>query len=366
VTPVVAALEAGELLVPRGFEADRGMSSAERDNALGRALLLPAWADNQLIASNLDIRQLDGVDGFFRLRSGKVRVVFQKLGRDVVVHRIARRDDVYEGLEELQLVRSGDGLRSLTPRPAASELAPSEFRPAVHKPAQLEPTPNGLSPFTDAQLASAGLPAVAIEALRRLPADLVPDDVLFALDVDTRVVRLVAELWERPDVYLAMLDQGRSLDEEAIRLEEQEIAARMRADLSSSSLLSVRDMAAFAALLDLPIEDWMFYLHPAQARSVQLSADGPIRVRGGAGTGKTVIALHRARRLAEELGGPVLVTTFVKSLPGVWKGVVRGVRAQRAGSTRPPRARQGVDGDLPGRRWIVRPARPRSATGARR
>ena len=51
------------------------MSSAERDNALERALLLPAWADNQLVAANLDICQLDGADGFYRLRSGKVRVV---------------------------------------------------------------------------------------------------------------------------------------------------------------------------------------------------------------------------------------------------------------------------------------------------
>ena len=320
-TTPTAALGRGELLVPKGFEVDRGLSSAERENALERALLLPAWADNQLLASHLDVRQLEGADGFFRLRCGKVRVVFQKHEGDVVVHRIARRDDVYEGLDELRLIRSGDGLRMLAPRPAVQAAEPTELRPAVSKEARLEPTVNALSPFTDAQLASAGLSSEAIDVLRRLPADLYPDDALLALGIDVRVVSLVAELWERPDVYLALLDEGGALDEQAIRLEEEEVAARMRADLSSSSLLSVHDMAAFAALLDRPIEDWMFYLHPVQLRAVQLSPDGPMRVRGGAGTGKTVIALHRARRLAEELGGPVLVTTFVKSLPEVWKGL---------------------------------------------
>jgi hypothetical protein len=85
--------------------------------------------------------------------------------------------------------------------------------------------------------------------------------------------------------------------------------------------VTVSDLAAFSALLDRPVEDWMIYLHPAQQRPVTLSADGPVRVRGAAGTGKTVVALHRARRLAEQLGAPVLLTTFVRNLPTVWRGL---------------------------------------------
>ena len=87
------------------------------------------------------------------------------------------------------------------------------------------------------------------------------------------------------------------------------------------SLLTVRDAADLAALLERPVEDWMVYLHPVQLRAVNLSVDGPVRVRGGAGTGKTVVGLHRARRLAEETGGPVLLTTFVNTLPRVWEGL---------------------------------------------
>src|SRR5205823_4950070 len=51
------------------------------------------------------------------------------------------------------------------------------------------------------------------------------------------------------------------------------------------------------------------------------SNDGPVRVRGGAGTGKTVVALHRARRLATTETGRVLLTTFVTTLPKAWQGL---------------------------------------------
>lgn len=76
-----------------------------------------------------------------------------------------------------------------------------------------------------------------------------------------------------------------------------------------------------AALLEglrrAPIEEWMAFLHPGQARLVRRSFNGPSRIRGAAGTGKTVVALHRAAHLARTTGGPVLVTTFVRTLPPV-------------------------------------------------
>src|SRR6476659_9404059 len=49
------------------------------------------------------------------------------------------------------------------------------------------------------------------------------------------------------------------------------------------------------------------------------SLNGPSRVRGAAGTGKTVVALHRARHLADESDGEVLLTTFVNNLPKIWE-----------------------------------------------
>jgi len=43
-----------------------------------------------------------------------------------------------------------------------------------------------------------------------------------------------------------------------------------------------------------PAEDWVVFLHPARDEIVRASYRGPARVRGAAGTGKTVVALHRA------------------------------------------------------------------------
>lgn len=66
-----------------------------------------------------------------------------------------------------------------------------------------------------------------------------------------------------------------------------------------------------------PIEDWMVFLHPDQAKIVRRSFNGPSRIRGAAGTGKTVVGLHRAAYLAQTSPGRVLVTSFVRTLPQV-------------------------------------------------
>lgn len=71
-------------------------------------------------------------------------------------------------------------------------------------------------------------------------------------------------------------------------------------------------------IMAAPIEDWMVFLHPDQAALVDRSFAGPARVRGAAGTGKTVVALHRARHLARERGGKILFTTYVANLPRVF------------------------------------------------
>jgi AAA domain/Nuclease-related domain/UvrD-like helicase C-terminal domain len=65
-----------------------------------------------------------------------------------------------------------------------------------------------------------------------------------------------------------------------------------------------------------PIESWMTWLSPQQARQVNRQFSGPSRIRGGAGTGKTVLALHRANYLASQ-GRRVLFTSYVKTLPTV-------------------------------------------------
>ena len=73
----------------------------------------------------------------------------------------------------------------------------------------------------------------------------------------------------------------------------------------------VKDQEALALALDAPWERWAVFLHPAQQGVVDRSFNGPARSSGSAGTGKTVVALHRAARLAREgADRRVLLTTF--------------------------------------------------------
>jgi len=60
---------------------------------------------------------------------------------------------------------------------------------------------------------------------------------------------------------------------------------------------------------------WRVFLHPEQRKYAERSYNGPFRLSGGAGTGKTVVLLHRARMLARrEPGSRVLLTTFTTNL----------------------------------------------------
>ncbi|MFH0883823.1 MAG: UvrD-helicase domain-containing protein, partial [bacterium] len=63
--------------------------------------------------------------------------------------------------------------------------------------------------------------------------------------------------------------------------------------------------------LDYPWEKWTVFLHPAQRQWVERDYSGPARVSGSAGTGKTIVALHRAVFLARaNPDARVLLTTF--------------------------------------------------------
>lgn len=69
------------------------------------------------------------------------------------------------------------------------------------------------------------------------------------------------------------------------------------------------------AALDYPWEKWAVFLHPEQRDWVEREHTGPSRVSGSAGTGKTIVALHRAAHLARaNQDVRVLLTTFSDAL----------------------------------------------------
>jgi hypothetical protein len=72
--------------------------------------------------------------------------------------------------------------------------------------------------------------------------------------------------------------------------------------------------------LDYPWDKWAVFLHPAQRRLVEREYSGPARISGSAGTGKTIVALHRAVWVARtHPEARVLLTTFSKALANALK-----------------------------------------------
>ncbi|MER7643724.1 UvrD-helicase domain-containing protein [Streptomyces sp. NPDC126522] len=93
---------------------------------------------------------------------------------------------------------------------------------------------------------------------------------------------------------------------------------RAQGELSDGlfDLAGLRD-AALEEALRAPIEQWMTFLHPDQIALVRRNWAGPARISGPAGTGKTVVGLHRAAHLAQRTTGRLLYVTFANNLPRV-------------------------------------------------
>ena len=77
----------------------------------------------------------------------------------------------------------------------------------------------------------------------------------------------------------------------------------------------MRDVDELERALDFPWDKWTIFLHPAQRQWVEGGYNGPARVSGSAGTGKTIVALHRAVFLARKNeDARVLLATFSDTL----------------------------------------------------
>ena len=126
---------------------------------------------------------------------------------------------------------------------------------------------------------------------------------------------------------LILLAEGRQIEaviEELERkrpahIDPEDVAAALKTYESKAEFLVITDDDELEAMLAAPLEQWRVFLHPSQRRLIERNWSGPVRVLGGAGTGKTVVAMHRARWLAQQLiksesSGRVLFTTYTRNL----------------------------------------------------
>jgi len=87
---------------------------------------------------------------------------------------------------------------------------------------------------------------------------------------------------------------------------------------------TMHDIEELERALDFPWDKWTIFLHPSQRELVERNYSGPARVSGSAGTGKTIVALHRAVYLAKnDEGARVHLTTFSPLLANALKAKLK-------------------------------------------
>lgn len=94
------------------------------------------------------------------------------------------------------------------------------------------------------------------------------------------------------------------------------LAEALQTDNTKQSFVVVEGEEELERIMAEPLEKWRIFLHPSQRKIVEKNYNGPARVTGGAGTGKTVVAIHRAKFLAKQLEPDknILFTTFTSNL----------------------------------------------------
>lgn len=163
------------------------------------------------------------------------------------------------------------------------------------------------------------------------------DEELLKLGVPENQLEFVKKLASKEEFYeaesampkdayehLSWLVEGFPMAEVLELVEEEYNTASAGEDLSAAldvpttlkSFVVVEGEDELRRIMAEPLEKWRVFLHPAQRKIVQKVYSGAARVLGGAGTGKTVVAMHRAKHLASKCkdNERILFTTFTANL----------------------------------------------------
>lgn len=118
--------------------------------------------------------------------------------------------------------------------------------------------------------------------------------------------------------YLFYLMEGIPFEEIEADIEEGFVTDSEELSFNAKrSLFVLTDDSQIEEYLSGDLEKWKLFLHPSQRSLAFGNFNGPTKVLGGAGTGKTVCAIHRLKHLISNLGiydNPILFTTYTKSL----------------------------------------------------
>jgi mRNA-degrading endonuclease RelE of RelBE toxin-antitoxin system len=186
------------------------------------------------------------------------------------------------------------------------------------------------------------IPKVEMPGEKKSLFNFVADSDLMAIGTPEQMINLVRSLNSLEDLnnckhnlptdvyeYLFYLAEGIPLDE---ILEDINAGKAETNPMQSSNALKhafiLTDDSELEEILNGSFEKWKIFLHPSQRNLAYRNYNGPVKVTGGAGTGKTVCALHRAKYLVDKIGvfnPPILFTTYTKSLTQYLQETIKGL-----------------------------------------
>lgn len=246
---------------------------------------------------SLSFHRLSGRDpNFWSVRVNRdIRLIVHKSGEDILLAYVDHHDDAYRWAERRRLeVHPETGAMQMV---EVREVAAAE--PIAAPPlAQGSRDPMGEPVFgnlSKGDLMGFGVPADWVDPVREARGE----DAL--LDVLSHLPQEAAE------VLLTLYGGGPAPKPKPPEAKPADPYAHPDAERRFRLITS---NAELERALDAPWDKWAVFLHPDQRRTVTRDFAGPARVSGSAGTGKTIVALHRAVHLARAGEGRVLLTTF--------------------------------------------------------
>jgi UvrD-like helicase C-terminal domain/AAA domain len=252
--------------------------------------------------NGLQLHRVENSDGFWTARvNSDIRIVLHKDGGTTLLAWVDHHEEAYRWAERRRLVQhERTGAMQLVEVVERTEER-LVYTERVDKAAEAAPVAihHPFASLSDDDLLNVGVPRDWLDAVR--DADEASVDGLFASLPD-----------EAAEALLDFATGGRLQDHIAVRalagadpFAHPDALRRFRA---------VDGVEELKAALDAPFAQWAVFLHPAQRAPVTRDWKGPARVSGSAGTGKTIVALHRAVHLAKSADAQVLLTTFSKPL----------------------------------------------------
>lgn len=241
---------------------------------------------------------------FWSIRvNGDIRIIVHKTEASFLLAYVGHHDDAYTWAERRRI--------EAHPRTGAVQIVEVRERVEAFAPAQIAPDVPVKSAATAERLPFHTLSTESLMAVG-VPPDWIADVQAASED---RFLALAEHLpAEAAEALLEYVGTGRSPAPTP-----QPVSGVPADPFAHPDALRrfrvVENQDALALALDAPWEQWAVFLHPTQQGNVDRSYAGPARTSGSAGTGKTVVALHRAARLARAGSDTkVLLTTFSQPL----------------------------------------------------